>query len=62
MVSKNKTPMTKTIGGKRYGLGRIRAKKSSAENVAESYRKDGYSARISEKYSNGYGIYVRKRK
>lgn len=60
-MGKDKTPMTRTISGKKYKLGRIRKKKSDAKKVAKSYREDGYNARVSKKYSNGYGIYVRKR-
>ena len=56
-----KTPLSKTIDGKRYGLGRQRKLKRSANNVAESYRREGYNARIVKLPNKTYGIYVRKK-
>lgn len=60
--TKKKVPWTKTIDGKRYDLGRIRKTKKSAYNVAESYRNEGYNARVVSGFKEGHGVFVRKRR
>ena len=63
MAKYAKFPMTKKYGTKKYSLGRVRKTKRAAENVAESYRKDGYLARVGEKIEDVYPIWIwRKRR